>query len=115
MDTRPFEGIGPALRMLRVGRGLAQKELAVRASVTPAMLSGYEREKRRPELSTLERLLMALDADVKELARAVMSVQAARARENRESGEFAVKSLLANLLELGVIDRERLADLVESD
>jgi transcriptional regulator with XRE-family HTH domain len=68
--TRGFADIGPALRFLRLHGPSApskQKEVAARAAVTKGMLSSYERSKQEPSLSTLARLLTALDADLYQL------------------------------------------------
>jgi transcriptional regulator with XRE-family HTH domain len=68
--TRGFADIGPALRFLRLhGPSVPskQKEVAARAGVTKGMLSSYERSKQEPSLTTLARLLAALDADLYQL------------------------------------------------
>jgi transcriptional regulator with XRE-family HTH domain len=54
-------------------RGLRQYEAAQAAGVTKAMLSAYETGKRRPSLKTLDSLLTAMDADLGDLHRALMS------------------------------------------
>jgi transcriptional regulator with XRE-family HTH domain len=64
---RAFDALGPALRDLRIERGLTQVELAVRAGVSKSMLSLYESGKQRPHLDTLERLLDALGIRLGEL------------------------------------------------
>ena len=55
-----FAGLGPALRRLRLRRGLSQRELATRAGVTRPMISSYERGTNLPSLPTLDRLLGSL-------------------------------------------------------
>jgi transcriptional regulator with XRE-family HTH domain len=69
----PLAGIGQGLRRLRMQRGLRQYEAAEAAGVTKAMLSAYETGKRRPSLKTLDSLLTAMDADLGDLHRALMS------------------------------------------
>ncbi|MEM7481853.1 MAG: helix-turn-helix transcriptional regulator [Acidobacteriota bacterium] len=70
-----FEGIGKALRRLRVHRGFKQFEMAREAGITKAMLSAYETSKRRPSLNTLSQLLDALGADLADLHRALLAEQ----------------------------------------
>ena len=60
-DLSAFAGLGPALRRLRLRRGLSQRELARRAGVTRSMISSYERGTNLPSLPTLDRLLGALE------------------------------------------------------
>lgn len=67
--------IGPALRLLRLHRGLRQVDAAQRAGVTKAMLSAYERHRRLPSLRTLDKILVALDARLVDLGVAVERVQ----------------------------------------
>lgn len=70
--------VGPALRLLRERCGLRQFEAAERAGVTKAMLSAYERSRRRPSLATLSRVLDALDARLVDLGSAVEHVKRRR-------------------------------------
>lgn len=55
--------LGPALRRLRQYRDIHQRELAHAAGITKAMVSAYERGRRRPSLVTLARILNAANAD----------------------------------------------------
>lgn len=73
-----LQRIGPALRLLRLERGLRQFELAQRTGVTKAMLSAYERHRRLPSLPTLAKLLDALDARLLDLG---VAVERARQRK----------------------------------
>ena len=68
MSADPFDGLGPALRDLRIERGLTQVQLAERAGVSKSMLSLYEQEKQRPHLDTLGKLLNALGVSLGQLA-----------------------------------------------
>ncbi len=70
---RGLAGLGGALRRLRVHRDLKQFQTAAAAGITKAMLSAYETGKRRPSLKTLGRLLEALDADLGDLHRALVT------------------------------------------
>jgi transcriptional regulator with XRE-family HTH domain len=59
--------IGSALRVLRSRAGLTQEELAARADLTAPYLSRVEGGWRDIRWSTLNRLLVALGADLREL------------------------------------------------
>ncbi len=59
-----LEGLGSALRRLRMQRAITQTDLARQAGITKAMLSKYERGRQHPALGTLERILDALDASL---------------------------------------------------
>lgn len=72
-----LRSIGPALRLMRCKCGVRQVEIARRAGITRAMLSGYERSKRLPSLRTLAKLLDALDARLLDLGRYVDHVEKA--------------------------------------
>ena len=60
--------IGDALRILRTRAGLTQQELAARAELTAPYLSRVEGGWRDIRWSTLQRLLAALGADMRQLA-----------------------------------------------
>jgi transcriptional regulator with XRE-family HTH domain len=64
-----FRYLGPALKRLRIKRRLEQAETARLAGVTKAMMCGYEKGYNRPSLSSLEKVLAALRADLGELHR----------------------------------------------
>lgn len=63
-----FGRLGQALRLLRDHRGLSQREVAVAAELTVAMVSHYETGRKHPSLPVLFRLLEALDATLGRLA-----------------------------------------------
>jgi transcriptional regulator with XRE-family HTH domain len=67
-------GLGEALHRLRERSHLRQEELASKAGLTPAMLSRYERGSTSPHIASLEALLVALGADVHDLADALDEV-----------------------------------------
>jgi len=70
-----LSNLGPALRRLRLTRELTQLDVAQRAAVTKAMISGYETAGRLPSVRTLARLLGALDTDFQGLHEAMASVR----------------------------------------
>ena len=78
--TSPLAGLGPALRRLRMRKGLRQFETAAAAEITKAMLSAYENGKRRPSLKTLDQILAALEADLGDLHHALVTERRERAR-----------------------------------
>ncbi len=55
-----FDNLGQAIVTLRMERQWTQSDLALRAELTPAMLSTYERGIRMPSLNSLGRILDAL-------------------------------------------------------
>lgn len=57
---------GARLKALREVRGLSQRELARRAHITNANLSMIEQNKVSPALSTLEKILQALNIEIAE-------------------------------------------------
>ena len=59
-----------AIRSLRLGHGLSQRQLALRMGVPRTYVSKIENEKATPTLSSLARLAEALTVSVPELLRA---------------------------------------------
>lgn len=59
--------LGLALRFLRTRRKLRQRDVAARAGITSSMLSGYENGRKLPTLSSLDKILEALGASLREL------------------------------------------------
>ena len=66
-----LEDLGPALRLLRLRHGSRQHDLAHRAGITKAMLSGYERGARLPSLRSLAAVLDAQGVGFDKLHRAM--------------------------------------------
>lgn len=62
-------GSTTTLRWWRKRRGWTQAELARRAHVTQAMVSGIERGQTLPRLSTLQKIARALDTRPRNLLR----------------------------------------------
>jgi transcriptional regulator with XRE-family HTH domain len=62
--------VAQAIRSLRVGHGLSQRQLALRMGVPRTYVSKIENEKATPTLSSLARLAAALDVSVPDLLRA---------------------------------------------
>jgi transcriptional regulator with XRE-family HTH domain len=82
-----FARLGRALRLLREHLGKSQKQVAAAAGITSPMLSAYERERARPEVETLDKILrLGLAADLADLAWALDVVNERRPAADRESG-----------------------------
>jgi transcriptional regulator with XRE-family HTH domain len=62
--------VAQAIRSLRLGHGLSQRQLALRMGVPRTYVSKIENEKATPTLSSLARLAEALTVSVPELLRA---------------------------------------------
>jgi transcriptional regulator with XRE-family HTH domain len=62
--------VAQAIRSLRLGHGLSQRQLALRMGVPRTYVSKIENEKATPTLSSLARLADALTVSVPELLRA---------------------------------------------
>jgi hypothetical protein len=77
---RVDETAGSLLRRARVGAGLSQAELAVRAGVAQSVISAYEAGRRQPALPTLARLIDATGYDL------VVDIQWLPARLSRLTG-----------------------------
>ena len=82
-----FSNIGNALRWLRKRRGMKQAEVAQAAGITSPMLSAYETGKHRPSLATIDKILGALDCDVRHLATALKVSPAEAAAEGPSEPE----------------------------
>lgn len=59
-----FDELGHALRWIRSRTGRSQVEVARKARITKAMVSAYETGKQTPSISTLDKILAALGADL---------------------------------------------------
>jgi len=65
----PEVQVARAIRSLRQGRGLSQRQLAMRMGVPRTYVSKIENEKATPTLSSLERLARALEVSVPDVLR----------------------------------------------
>jgi transcriptional regulator with XRE-family HTH domain len=71
MTTPDHGDLGAALRILRTRAGLTQEQVATRADLDPPYLSRVESGFRDIRWSTLQRLLTAIGADLRELGEAL--------------------------------------------
>ena len=53
--------IGTRIKELRKARGMTQKELAKKTSLSIASIQGYEQKKYKPKLNTIAKIAVALD------------------------------------------------------
>lgn len=58
---------GEQIRMLRIQKGLTQRDLSIRTGINEANISKYERDKQNLRLETLERIATALDVHPAEI------------------------------------------------
>jgi transcriptional regulator with XRE-family HTH domain len=65
MDVR--QRVGLNLQNLRRAKGLSQEDLAHRAEIHQTYLSGVERGRRNPSIMVLQRIAVALGADITDL------------------------------------------------
>lgn len=70
-----FEGLGKAIRLLRVEQGRSQADLAEEAGVGKSLLSRYETGDVVPTLETVQKLMDALGVGLRQLADALERVQ----------------------------------------
>jgi len=67
MEAAPLERFGQNVRGLRLARGWTQEDLAHEAGLAPVQVSRIERGKREIRLTTLLRLVNALEVSPTEL------------------------------------------------
>ncbi len=58
-----FQGLGPALKMIREKTGLSAAAVATRAGVGKSQLSKYEKGRETPRLESLARILAVLGVE----------------------------------------------------
>lgn len=56
--------IGENIREIRKLKGMTQKELAKKTSLSIASIQGYEQKKYKPKLNTIEKLAIALEVSM---------------------------------------------------
>lgn len=104
-----FQGIGKALRALRVQAGLSQQQLARLSGLTAPMISNYEHGKVVPQIPSLDSILQALGRDRFDLLEALEEVndrppRDLRPMELRQPEAKALESL--GLKDLSAEERE---------
>ena len=99
--------VGGRIRYFRHLRKLSQEQLALQASINPAFLGHLERGLKSPTITTLEKLVRALDITFEEL----FMEEATDPDQDRESAMKRLE-LLVRDLPAGQIDK--LADIIQS-
>ena len=90
---------GKAVKIVRTIAGLQQKELAELAAVHASLISLIEKGKRRPGLSTLEKITKALDVPQHLfvlLATEARDLKDIRAEEVQQASEWLARILFTN-------------------
>lgn len=59
--------VGEKIRSLRQSRGLSQEKLAFKSGLNTSYLGQVERGEKSPTIVTLEKIVVALDAELEEL------------------------------------------------
>lgn len=99
--------VGARIRRFRLLRGLSQEQLALQAGLNTAFLGHLERGLKSPTITTLEKLVKALNITFEELF-AEESVPADAAQETaRERLLLLVRDLPADKL-------DKLSDIIQS-
>lgn len=104
--------IGPTLRALRLGKGLAVQELAEKAEISASHLSRIERGLAMPSYDVLDRIAIAVGSDLTTLR---MQEREARAVDMALNDHLAAWGLSAaarqNMMELSDETRSELAEM----
>ncbi|MFL6199473.1 MAG: helix-turn-helix domain-containing protein [Thermoanaerobaculia bacterium] len=97
----PFDDLGSALLLLREDAALTQVQVAERTGIAQGRLSRYENDRKSPDVSTLNRLLVCYGADVERLARALKEVRDKRVAKSPASDPELTARVKEVLLQLG--------------
>jgi transcriptional regulator with XRE-family HTH domain len=81
--------LGQAIRLLRVRKGLSQRELAKRANITPSFLSQVEGDHRAASLTVLRRISGALEVAPEVIIWESVELPAGMNEDDRRMCEFA--------------------------
>ena len=103
MDTL-IRRFAARLHNLRVERGLTQEALAARAELHPTYISGLERSRNEPGLTTLEQLAKGLKID---LATLVDFPEPGSSKSDRLNEELALIHRRLKASDLGMVRKAR--------
>lgn len=84
---------GDLIAMIRNQLGMSQSVLAKRAGVPQSTVSRIERSKREPNLSTLEKILKALNCEILIAPLLMESIDVIRKKQARKLAEHRVRYL----------------------
>lgn len=87
--------VGARIRYFRQLRGWSQEQLALRAGINPAFLGHLERGLKSPTITTLEKIICALDISMFELFSEDMPQNDRKQRELQRL-QYAVQDLSAD-------------------
>ena len=99
--------VGGRIRYFRHLRKLSQEQLALQAGINPAFLGHLERGLKSPTITTLEKLVRALDISFEELFADDSSVSA-------QERETAMKRLELLVRDLSAKQLDKLSDIIQS-
>ena len=99
--------VGSRIRYFRHLRKLSQEQLALQAGINPAFLGHLERGLKSPTITTLEKLVRALDITFEELFADEMPTP----DQDRES---AIKRLELLIRDLPTEQLNKLADIIQA-
>lgn len=98
--------IGMRIRYFRQLRGWSQERLALQAGINPAFLGHLERGLKSPTVTTLEKIVYALEITLEELFAEKIVQEDGRQR--------AVNRILYSINGLGTEEIDRLADVLQA-
>ena len=99
--------VGSRIRYFRHLRKLSQEQLALQAGINPAFLGHLERGLKSPTITTLEKLVKALDITFEEL----FAEEVSAPDQDRES---AMKRLELLVCDLSGEQLDKLSDIIQS-
>ena len=99
--------VGARIRYFRHLRGLSQEQLALQAGLNTAFLGHLERGLKSPTITTLEKLVRALNITFEELF-------AEGSPESNPAQDAAMERLLLLVRDLPAEKLEKLSDIIQS-
>ena len=107
----PFEGVGRALRELRVKRGFpSQAALAKKMSVAQTTVGRWEDEEANPQTDSINAYLVAIGADAHDLAFALDLVAGRESARGREDELVLKNQLIAKMAARAILLEEQLEE-----
>lgn len=108
--------IGALIKSIRVQLGMSQKALAKRAGVPQSTISRIEKEERDANLSTLNKILIAISCDIVIVPLLQDSIDAIRRKQARKMAEKQVRYLKGTMnLEDQQPDSRFIAELIKQE
>ena len=108
--------IGALIKSIRLQLGMSQKALAKRAGVPQSTISRIEQEERDANLSTLNKILVAISCDLVIVPLLQDSIDAIRRKQARKMAENQVRYLKGTMnLEDQQPDSRFIAELIKQE